>query len=300
MNIKPELKGYFFALVSLIAMSNVYIFSKAALKEIALPQFGIYWFGIALFFILLLAIYRKTFKAIITLPKKTVFILLLLAVIDVAGTYFFYRAIQSIENPSIVAFIGNISPALVILLSIIIFSERFNALETIGIVLALTGAFIISYKGNLGLKDMFVYGTQFVVISSLLSATNAIIIKHNIKKVSPIILTLNRTVFLFLFFLITFPWQTMSLEIPLSALKNTAFGAFIGPFLTAVAGFMVYKYLPVSRKAIVDSMRGLVVLIGAYIYFGSFPSTTAVVGGLISIVGVLFIAFGKLRLKEKG
>ena len=299
MNNKPEFKGYFFALVSLLAMSNVYIFSKAALKEISLPQFGIYWFGIALILIIILALIRNTFSSIIKLPQKTVLILLLIAVIDVTATYFFFKAIQTISNPSIVAFIGNISPALVIILSIIIFNERFNILETIGIIFALLGAFIISYKGNLGIKDMFVYGTQFVVFSSSLSALNAIIIKNNIKKASPIILALNRTIFLFLFFVVTFPWKSMSLDISKNALINISLGAFLGPFLTAVAGFMVYKYLPVSRKAIVDSMRGIVVLIGAYIYFGSFPSTTSVVGGLISIVGVLFIAFGKIKLKEK-
>ena len=33
-------KGYFFALIYVLALSNVYIFSKAALQEVHIAQFG--------------------------------------------------------------------------------------------------------------------------------------------------------------------------------------------------------------------------------------------------------------------
>jgi drug/metabolite transporter (DMT)-like permease len=299
MKLTATFKGYFFAVLALFAMSNVYIFSKAALQELTLSQFGVYWFSFALIWISILALFRRTFSKIAKLPRRVLGLLFLVGVLDVSATYFFFKAIQTISNPSLVAFIGNISPALVILLGIWFFKERFSTLETLGVLLALAGAFIISYKGNLAWKDMFIYGSQFVLFSSIISATNTVLIKHNIAKVNAIMLTLNRILFLLLFFVLTFPYKTSSFEISPTALNNVIIGSFLGPFLTAVSGYMVYQYLPISRKAIVDSMRGMVVMIGAYLYFGSFPSSIAILGGSISIVGVLFIALGKLRLKEK-
>ena len=44
---RSEVKGYIAVLVATIAMSNVYIFSKAALNELSLVKFGVYWFGFA-------------------------------------------------------------------------------------------------------------------------------------------------------------------------------------------------------------------------------------------------------------
>ena len=44
MKISDSVKGLLLAFVSVIAVSNVYIFSKVALNEVSLPQFGVYWF----------------------------------------------------------------------------------------------------------------------------------------------------------------------------------------------------------------------------------------------------------------
>jgi drug/metabolite transporter (DMT)-like permease len=55
--------------------------------------------------------------------------------------------------------------------------------------------------------------------------------------------------------------------------------------------YLVLQYIPLSRKAIIASTRGLFALAGSYLYFGEFPKTVALIGGLITIAGVLFIAF---------
>jgi len=55
--------------------------------------------------------------------------------------------------------------------------ERFSKLEFVGMILALFGAFIISYKLNTNFKDMFINGSQYVLFSSLFAAISAVIIK---------------------------------------------------------------------------------------------------------------------------
>lgn len=300
MTISNSVKGFLLALVSVMAISNVYIFSKAALKEVTVPQFGVYWFGFGFLWILLYTWHQKSFKIINELPRRCYSVLLLLGVFEVVGTYFFFKAIDTITNPTIVSFIGNISPAFIITLSFILLKERFKTIEFWGIILALTGAFIISYKGNAGIQDMFIDGAQYVLYSSILGAINAVIIKKKIKNIHPIILTINRSLFLLVFSIIALSVVQETISIPISALKNIFIGSLLGPFLTVIAGYLALQYIPLSRKAIIGSTRGLFVLLGSYIYFDQFPNTIALVGGMITILGVLLIAFGKFALKKIG
>jgi len=298
MKISNSVKGFLLALVSVIAVSNVYIFSKAALSEVSLPQFGVYWFAFGLIWILLFAWYRKSFAILKELPLKSYFILAFLGVFEVVGTYFFFKAIHTISNPTIVSFIGNISPVFVISLSFVILKERFNKLELIGMFLVVFGAFVISYKGNSGFKDMFINGAQFVLYSSVLSAINAIIVKKNIKKIQPTILTISRSLFLLVFSIIALVYTQDSLSISSTAFRNIFIGSLLGPFLTVIAGYLALQYIPLSRKAIVASTKGLFVLIGSYLYFGQFPKPVALLGGFVTILGVLLIAYGKMRLQR--
>ncbi len=298
MKITNTVKGYLLSLVSVIAVSNVYIFSKAALLEISISQFGTYWFGFAIIWITLYIWYRKSFYVLKDLSLKNYFVLMVLGILDVVGTYFFYKAIDTISNPTIVSFIGNLSPAFIITLSFLLLKERFSKLEFFGIIMALTGAFIISYKGSTSIDDMFIDGAQYVLITSIVGAFNAVIIKKNIQSIPPVIFTLNRTIFLLTFSVIALSLSGYTLAIPFSAFKNVFIGSLLGPFLTVIAGYLALQYIPLSVKAIVSSMRGLFVLFGSYIYFGNFPKSIAIIGGIITIIGVLSIALGKIDFQK--
>lgn len=299
MKITNTAKGYLLALISVIAVSNVYIFSKAALLEVTIPQFGTYWFAFGLLWILLYTWYKKSFTVLKEISLKKYLILLFLGILEVLGTYFFYKAIDTISNPSIVSFIGNLSPAFIITLSFLLLKERFNKLEFFGILMALAGAFIISYKGNANIDEMFIDGAQYVLITSILGAFNAVITKKNIKNIPPILLALNRTTFLLFFSVLALSLSVSTVAIPFSALKNIFIGSILGPFLTVIAGYLSIQYIPLSVKAIIGSTRGLFVLVGSYLYFGNFPRSIAVLGGIVTIIGVLLIAVGKMQFQKK-
>ena len=293
-----SLKGFLLALVSVIAVSNVYIFSKVALTEVNLPQFGVYWFAFGLLWILLYAWYQKSFTLFKNLSQRCYWVLLFLGVIEVFSTYFFFKAIYTISNPTIVSFIGNIAPAFIITLSFLILKERFTSLEFLGILLAISGAFLISYKGNGSIDNMFLEGAQYVLYSSMLNAVNAIIIKKKIREIHPTILTVNRSMFLLVFSIIALSILQETLIIPIRALKNIFIGSLLGPFLTVIAGYLALQYIPLSRKAIIASTKGLFVLMGSYLYFGEFPDIVALLGGFTTILGVLLIAFAKKKFQE--
>jgi len=299
-NLPDKTKGYILTLIAVLAMSNVFIFSKAALQELKLPQFGFYWFLTGLILMLFLALQQKSFLKLKELYKRDFLLLLLFGLIEIASTTFFFKAINTMPNPGIVAFMGNLTPVFLLILGFIILKERFNKMEIFGILLTLTAAFLLSYNPKwINWNDMFVEGSLFVLLFALLGAVSAVLMKLNVFKFSPILLSLNRILFLFIFSFIALKIQNLSFEISTTALKNVLIGAFLGPFITATVGLYAIKYIEVSRKSILSSTKGLFVLIGSYLYLHKAPTDIQIIGGILSIIGVILIITGKQLLRKK-
>jgi len=294
-------KGYILTFVGILAMSNVYIFSKAALQELKLAQFGFFWFLTGFLLILVLSIQQKSYKRIKSFKFKDYMLLLTFGIIEITSTTFFFKAIHSMPNPSIVAFMGNLGPVFVLVLGFIILKERFNKIEIVGIFITLSAAFLLSYNPKwIKINEIFIDGSQYIFIYTILAAISSILMKINVKKFSPIILSLNRTFYLLLFSFLMMNFQDLSFEISHKALINVLMGAFLGPFLAAIVGLYAIQYIEVSRKSILSSTKGLFVLIGSYLYFGKFPSNIQFIGGILSIAGVVLLIIGKnLMSKNK-
>ncbi|NPD85176.1 DMT family transporter [Lentimicrobium sp. L6] len=299
MKLQDTTKGYLFAFIAVFATSNVYIFSKAALGEVSLAVFGFYWFLFGLIWNSIFAAKTGKLKLIKNLKNRDFIILLILGLLEISGTTFFFLSISTFSNPAIVSFLGNINPVIVTVLGFIILRERYNKPEIFGIFLIIVGAFIISYQGGTTLSSMFVEGAEYILYSSFFYGISAIITKKNVKKLGPSILALSRNVFLFIFSFSVLMIQGLNWGLTWFALWNIFIGSILGPFLTITAGYQAYKYLEVSRVSILGSTKGIIVLIGAYVYFGKFPEIYQVAGGVISIVGVILISVGKILLKKK-
>jgi drug/metabolite transporter (DMT)-like permease len=280
-------------------VSNVFLFSKAALNEVSLYQFGVYWFGFAILWNLLYSIPGKRYKTIRKLSPKVYRALFFIGILELVGTVLFFMAINKLENPAIVSFLVNMTPVFITLFGIIFLKERFNFVETMGFILAVSGAFILSYNKGKSLTEVFMDGTGYVIISSLVLSVAFILSKKFIKDVDPGIFSMNRVLYLFTFAAILLMINHVSLIISWKAFYNIVLGSLLGPFLAAITNYSAIKYIEASRASIISSTKGLFVLFGAYIYFGIFPHPLQVTGGLITILGVIFIITGKRIQREK-
>ena len=289
-------KGYFFAFIATLAFSNVYIFSKAALNEVHLAQFGLYWFAIGSVLNLLYTAKNKKLAQLKALSKKQFKILLVLGFLEILTTTTFFISINIIPDPSVTSFLGNMYPVMLALGGIVLLKEKFGWIEIAGAVLALTGAFIISYSGGTTIETLFIRGTGIVFINAILATTASLVVKVHVKKMSPELLNLNRTIWLLLFSLIVFLATRQSLIIPVSALKNIAVGAVLGPFLAVLTIYYSFHYIEASRSSIVQSLKGIFVLIGAYLVFKTIPQPHQLVGGFITILGVLIMAIAQAEI----
>ena len=279
--------------MSALAMSNVYIFSKAALREVTLPQFGFYWFGIAIILLSLAIFIRKDYKVLATLDSSSFKTLLIIGLTDVVSTTLFFLTIKTIDNPAIVSFLGNMKPIFVISLGFIILKETFKGVEILGLFITLVGGVILGYRPNLSFQMLYDGGIIFILGSMIVGAASMIYVRKFPLKIPSIIYATSRSIFLLIASIIYLLISGDGLDIPQSALINISLGSMLGPFLAVLASYSAIRNLEVSRVSLVGTSKGVFVLIGAYLVFGTFPSTIQVVGGGITILGVILITLGK-------
>jgi len=294
-----EWKGYLYAIIGTLAFSSLYVFSKAGLNQVELAQFGLYYFGMGFLINLIFILVSGKWTQIKLLTPNILGLLVLLGAIDIISNITFFLAIQAIPDPSVTSFLGNLFPVFLSILGITFLKERFTLIEAIGAMIALVGAFAISYSGNLDWHKFFIQGTGFVVINTLFAATVSVIIKKNVNKTSPEVFNLNSNGWIFIFFLFYFLKSGQALTIPVTAFRNIALGAFFGSFIGLLSFYYSYRYITASRSSIIQSVKGIFVLIIAYYFFGNLPLKVQLWGGAVTIVGVLVMTFAQAGIFRK-
>ena len=298
MTLGNQQKGYVLSFIAVLAMSNVFIFSKAALNEINLFQFGVYWFGFAILWNLLYSIPGKKYRNVKKLKKNAYRALFIIGLLELVGTAFFFMAINKVENPAIVSFLTNLIPVFVTTFGVLFLKERFSLLEGLGFALAISGALIISYSKGKGVAEVFMDGTGYIILSSFAVSVAFIISKKFIKDIDPGILSMNRVLYLFIFSIVLLSVNDVSLAISWKAIYNLVLGSLLGPFLAAITNYSSLKYIEASRATVIASTKSLFVLFGAFFYFGIFPRPLQVTGGIITILGVILVIAGKRILRK--
>jgi len=293
MSSSPLLKGYLFAFGATLAGSMVYIFSKAALEEVTLPQFGVYWFSMAIAWNSLLAFRQEERRSISRLNMKNLQFLLLIGLIELVATGAFYSSIQASANPTVPSFLRNLEYIFVTMLGVWLLGERFSRIQQIGVLLTFSGAFIISYKPDATWQNFPTGGTGLMILATVFYGFRTVLAKKHIKQIGPTLLALNRALFLLTLALILILAFGESFAIPQRALINIAIGSFFGPFLTSITQYSALKYIEASKAAIIQSSTGLVVLLGAYLWFGNLPLPYQIAGGMFTIGGVTMLMIGK-------
>ncbi len=299
-NKSEEWKGYVYALVGTIAFSSLYVFSKAGLNQVGLAQFGFYYFGMGFLINLIFILGSGKIKQLPAIPRKVWGLLILLGAIDILSNVTFFMSIRAISDPAVTSFLGNLFPVFISILGITFLKERFTWLEALGALMAIAGAFIISYTSDLDWRKILIPGTGLVVINTFFAATLSIIVKKNVKKASPEVFNLNSNGWIFLFFLGYFLWSGLPVTIPVTAFTNIALGAFFGSFIGILSFYYSYRYIAASRSSIIQSLKGIFVLIIAYFFFGNFPLPVQLLGGAVTIAGVIVMTLARAGIFRTG
>lgn len=296
MNKRSLIRGYYHAGMATMAGSLVYLFSKAALKEVTLPQFGCWWFFFGIVWNMVYSFTPHEIPSYKRISNRSVKTLVFIGFIEIVATTSFFLSIQIADNPSLPSFVRNMEYVFVAIAGLMLLHEKFNYTVLAGIIFTFSGVLIISYNQSLSFSDLFTGATGTMMISSIFYTIRTITAKKIIDQVSPTILALNRAVFLMTFSVIMLFAFGDSILISRNAFLAILVGSFLGPFLTSISQYNALVYLDASFTAILQNTTGLFVLLGAWVYFGTLPFWYQVIGGLITIAGVVILTKGKKQV----
>lgn len=298
-NIHPTVKGIVLAFLATLGMANVYVFSKAALLEVNYYQFQFYWFSFAMVWILPYLYATGIIKKISSLSRGSFITLSIIGLLELGAASMLFLSIKLAENPTTISFLSNLTPIFVTMLGIRFLGERFNFVEAVGIILTIAGVILITYTRDTSISEFFGAGSGWILVSSVFSSISIVTAKSRIKDIHPGILTLNRVVFLFTVALFAMLLRQESFVVSGRATLNMAIGSLLGPFLTGLAQYSSLRFIEASRTMIIQSTRSLFVLVGSMIYLSILPQMLQLIGGIITIVGVIIMTWGKMRQTKK-
>ena len=296
MILSKQLKGSLIALLATITFSNVYIFSKLAMKDVSLASFGILWFGLALLWNTLFNWYRKNNNSFRDLPKASKQILLLIACSELIATSAFFIAIQLTPNPTIVSFLANTSPIFVIILGFIFLKERFSYPEIAGIFLTIIGIGLINVtESGFQLKELGSPASLATFTFALFYGISLVLAKTKVGTLPSSMITLSRNIALLLGFVL---YNLYVFELPSYSKESILYvfiGSLFGPFLGTILTFSALKYLEASKVTLIITSRSFFIILGSFIFMGILPNQIQFIGGLFTIVGIFVISISGFR-----
>lgn len=287
------LKGYTLALIGAMALALSFIFSKSALNTVHFVQFGFVWFSFGTIWLVIYIWLSGDYREIKKLSGRGYIYTFLVGFFEALGTVFFYIALKKVDNPAIVSFLGNAGPVFVTLLGISLLKERYNLKELAGVVLAILGIFTMAFQGGGALNNLFLGGTAWILLASLMFASGTIIGRKQIKQVSPSLLSLFRVLLLLVVFAVIFFSMDLSFNIPVRTYINMGIGSILEALITMVAAYSALKYIQAVKMSILISTKSIWILISAWIIFGLFPEPHQLLGGILSLSGVILLTLGK-------
>jgi len=296
--INRQTKGSILALVAALALANSFIFSKSALNTVHFVQFGVVWFAMGLVWLVAYIIISGDLKEIRRLGQKGYIYTFLVGLFEALGTAFFYIALKKVDNPAIVSFLGNAGPVFVTLFGIFLLKEIYSKLEILGVLLAISGIFVISFQSEAVSGGVFLPGTEWILLASLMFATGTIIGRKQIFQVSPSLLSLIRVVLLLVVFIVLFIALDLDLRIPARAYRDMAIGSLLEALITMVAAYSALKFIQAIRMSILVNTKSIWVLISAFLFFKLIPENHQLIGGLLSLTGVVLLTIGKKKEKK--
>lgn len=292
--------GSIFAFGAALALAASFVFSKSVLNQISMVHFGAIWFTFGVIWngawFLLQREYRKLPGAF---GKKTI-VALVIALLEGTATCLFYLAINAMENPAVVSFIGNVGPVFVTILGLTLLRERFRKAQLAGIGITILGLFVINYRegGFLGFTDP---GALYVISASFLFALATIAGRKYRNYLNPGYMSLLRSLLLALVFGLLFATQAKGglFDISHSVWRDLIIGSLLETLIVIVFAYQALKLIEATKTSLIISSKGVWTLILAWIFLGVFPTWVQLTGGILTLVGVVLITWDKALIRRQ-
>jgi drug/metabolite transporter (DMT)-like permease len=282
--------GVLFAFGASLALAASFVFSKSVLNQLSMVQFGLIWFSLGVVWNGSWFLARRDFRKLgESLGRKTS-VALVVALLEGGATGLFYLAIQAMENPAVVSFIGNIGPVFVTLMGILLLKERFRNSQMAGILITIIGLFVINYRQG-GFAGFLDPGAIYVILASFLFALATIFARRFHRYLVPGYMSLLRSVLLAAAMAMLFVRTGHMPAITLPLWRDLAIGSLLETLIVIVFAYQALKLIEATKTSLIISTKGVWTLVLAWAFLGVFPSALELTGGLLTLLGVWLITW---------
>ena len=137
-------------------------------------------------------------------------------------------------------------------------------------------------------------GVIFTLLAIVSVSGQMLIAKDRIKKINANVLVFYRVAIgCLLIAFWTFYSERANFHVSSTYWLVTLLGAFLGPTLSFHFFFRSYRYWEFSKSSAVLTMQPLIVLPLAYLFLGELPDSMQMVGGIIMLIGALWLTLGQ-------
>jgi drug/metabolite transporter (DMT)-like permease len=284
--------GYLYAFGAALALSSSFIFSKSALNEVTMIQFGFVWFTLGVMWNGIWYVSRRKYRNFLTNWKPRIRVAVGIAILEALATGLFYLAIREMENPAVVSFIGNIGPVFVTIMGITLLKERFTPRQFSGILVTIAGIFVINFRDGAftGFLDP---GAVYVILASLFFSFATIAGRRFKENLDPDLMSLIRSVLLAITFLVLFCWKDESIRFTFTVWKDLGLGSLFETLLTIVFAYEALRRIAATSTSLIISSKAVWTLLLAWLFLGVFPTTMQLSGGILTLAGVYLITWNR-------
>ena len=279
-------KGIALTLLSTVFNASTYLLTRLILNLTNVETMVVLWFfwGNIIFFLYLLLSkgFTKIFNEIKRNLKKLAFLGL---VNSVSGILWGYGILFG--NLTTVTFLFRFEVIFAVLLGIIFLKEKLTLLEFFGIILAIVGAFVIVYSGQL----IFELGNLIILVAAFFTAIVFFITKIYLKKISSFSLAYSRTVFIFVFIgIYSLILGKINFVFSTDLLILTFLAAFVGAFLGFILFYKSLSFYEISKATAVRSIEPFFAAIFSLIFLSLVPTFSQLLGGTLIVVGIVILS----------
>ncbi len=288
---EDNIKAYSFALIASLIVGITVVMIKMILQDINQLSTIVYshFFGFVGSMIFMTFIRKRKWLRPFREHWKHMSLYALFSVIGLITLTYSIDAI----GPSLTSFLTRFVMIFTVMIGFFFLKERFNKPEVVGMIIAVIGAFMITYTTD---QVILMWSVLVIGVCALL-AFSQLIVKMHIKKIDYFVLNHIRIVSSF-FIVTVLAIVTSSLQAPSVSNLIMCFIVGIG---NGIIGFgLFYKALEIAEMSKVNIIRvadPFLVVLFSFILLSSIPTTLQLLGGLVIALGVAVIVIARQKPK---
>ena len=282
LKMRVGIKGIVLSILASMTSGASYFCNKQMLSRLNVETSVLLWFTLSLPYYLLYLSITRHLRSTLTEISHVVKEVVLVALASCSGALFWFWG-TLMMTPASVALILQTNRIFTFILGLYLLGERLSIDKGIGALLAFSGVLTLTYSN----EKVLLFPTMILLISSLSYAISNILAKIYVKKISPISLSFGRALFISITLLLySLASRRLELQYFNSVIGFALLGAFLAPFLTIIMAYEAFKYIEISKFAILYSLSPFFTMLYGLLFFNLLPTLQQIIGGVAIVSGI--------------